>query len=135
MRGDHGRRNGPAPGRHEPEHALSGVEGPGRRNALLIDVGGEETAAAVGAGSQGSRLLLTWGAAPRRDATALAVVEVDVEFGRLPNYRVVDRKLWLGVKHPTLHACPLRRRRDRIRALAEHWHARIVEAANHGSWA
>ena len=38
--------------------------------------------------------------------TALTVVEVDAEFGRLPNYRVVDGRLWLGVKHRTLHACP-----------------------------
>ncbi len=79
-------------------------------------------------------------------ATALTVVEIDVEFGRLPNYRVADRHLWLGIKHTTLHACPEappesfegRSRRDRIRALAGHWHALkpnsdwaiVIDAAN-----
>ena len=66
-----------------------------------------------------------------RYCTALSVVGIDVEFGRLPSYRVVNRKLWLGVKHTTLHACPEappesfegRSRRDRIRVLASHRHA------------
>lgn len=93
MRGDHERR-------HEPEA--------GKRYALLIDVAGEDEEA----GTALDRAML---ASPKRDAMALTVVEVDVEFGRLPIYRVVDRREWLGIKHTSLY--------EQLVTLAGHWHA------------
>jgi hypothetical protein len=64
---------------------------------------------------------------PRRDATALTVVEVEPRPGELPLYRCVDRKLWLGTKHTALHA--------QILALAGHWHAAwiVVDATGIGA--
>jgi hypothetical protein len=49
------------------------------------------------------------------------------QYGRLPHYRAVDRKLWLGVKHTALHA--------QILALARHWHAVwvVVDATGVGA--
>ncbi len=93
MRGNHQRR-------HEPL--------PGRRYALLIDVAGEDEQA----GDAVSRSMLR---NKKRDATALTVVEVEIQFGQLPIYHTVDRKLWLGIKHPSLY--------HQILALARHWHA------------
>jgi hypothetical protein len=72
MRGGHQRQ-------HEPT--------PGKRYAILIDVAGEDEES----GDPLERALLE---NPKRDATALTVVEIDVEYGRLPHYRVVDRRLW-----------------------------------------
>jgi hypothetical protein len=40
---------------------------------------------------------------PKRDATALTIVDIELRTGALPVYRTVNRKLWLGVKHDTLH--------------------------------
>jgi hypothetical protein len=98
MRGDHPRRRHPTPG---------------RKHALLIDVGGEDEAEGDGI----SRQLLE---NPKRDATALTVVEADVSSplglpGTLPTYRVLDRKLWIGTRHTALQ--------QQIVALARHWHA------------
>jgi hypothetical protein len=93
MRGDHQRR-------HEPTA--------GKRYALLLDVAGEDEQA-------GDPLARTMLRNKKRDATALTVVEIETQFGRLPNYRTVDRKLWLGTKHTTLHG--------QILALARHWNA------------
>ena len=114
MRGDHQRRHAPVPG---------------HRYALLLDVAGEdETATPSGRGPAG-RLALT---NRRRDATALTVVDVAVGCAgsgarQLPAYRVVDRRLWLGVKHTALHA--------QILALARHWHAVwvVVDATGVGA--
>jgi len=92
MRGDHERQ-------HEPTA--------GHRYALLIDVAGEDEQA----GDPLQRSLLQ---NPLRDSTALTVVDVDTEFGRLPHYRSVDRKFWLGVKHTTLY--------HQLLALDKHWH-------------
>ena len=105
MRGDHQRR-------HEPE--------PGKRYALLLDVGGEDETE----GDPLERQMLT---NPRRDATALTVVEVDTEYGKLPRYRTVDRRLWLGVKHASLY--------QQILALARHWAAVwvVVDATGVGA--
>jgi hypothetical protein len=96
-----------------------------------VDVAGEdETAPLQGRGPE-DRLALS---NRRRDATALTVVEVDPGWGRvgsqtrqLPSYRVVDRKLWLGVKHTSLHA--------QILALARHWGAVwvVVDATGVGA--
>jgi len=96
MRGEHQRR-------HEPE--------PGKRYALLLDVAGEDEQA----GNVLDRAMLE---NKRRDATALSVVEVDTAYGRLPVYRLVDRKLWLGVKHTSLHG--------QLLALVAHWHAMFI---------
>ncbi len=78
---------GTHPRRHEAD--------PGKRYALLIDVGGEEEA---GFGLHAFHDL------GRRDSTALTVVEVvDPEpGGRLPGYRVVDRRAWTGASHAAL---------------------------------
>jgi hypothetical protein len=92
----------------------------GKRYALLVDVAGEDE-------EPGDPLQRTMLQNPRRDATALTVVEVDTEFGRLPHYRVVDRRLWLGTKHTALHA--------QILALARHWGAVwvVVDATGVGA--
>lgn len=106
-------------GGHERQHARSD----GRRYALLIDVGGEDESA----GDPLERAMLQ---NPRRDATALTVVEVHVEAGfprPLARYRAVDRRLWLGTRHTTLH--------HHILALARHWAAAwvVVDATGVGA--
>ncbi len=105
MRGDHDRQ-------HEPT--------PGHRYALLIDVAGEDEEA----GDIQDRMLLQ---NPRRDATALTVVDVAYDYGQLPTYRTVDRKLWLGVAHTSLY--------QQLLALANHWHAVwvVVDATGVGA--
>jgi hypothetical protein len=105
MHGDHHRQHDPTPG---------------HRYALLIDVAGEDEAA----GNLQYRLLLD---NTRRDATALTVVDVAYEYGQLPTYRTVDRKLWLGVAHTALY--------QQILALANHWHAVwvVVDATGVGA--
>ncbi len=94
------------------DHQRSRSPIPGRKHALLIDVGGEDEAEGDGI----TRQLLE---NPKRDATALTVIEADVSaplglVGPLPTYRVRDRKLWIGTKHTALQ--------DQILALAQHWH-------------
>ena len=54
----------------------------------------------------------------KRDATALTIVEVDAQYGRLPTYRTVDRRLWLGIPHHQLYA--------QLLALVAHWHAWFI---------
>jgi hypothetical protein len=105
MRGDH-------PRQHEPTA--------GQRYALLIDVAGEDEQA----GGPKDRALLQ---NPRRDATALTVVEVDPVHGDLPTYRVVDRRLWLGETHTALY--------QELLALARHWGAAwvVVDATGIGA--
>lgn len=82
MRGDHPRQRSATPG---------------KIYAMLLDVAGEESAE-PGSAAPGSR-----------DATALTVVEVDVEGLDEPGvmrarYRTMDRRLWVGTPHPQLHA-------------------------------
>jgi len=105
MRGDH-------PRSHDPE--------PGKRYALLLDVAGEDE-------TEGDALTRAMLKNPRRDATALTVVEVDTAPDRLPTYRTVDRKLWLGTKHTALYG--------QLTALANHWHATylVVDATGVGA--
>lgn len=86
MRGTHSRQHDPAPN---------------RIYALLLDVAGSDEDAGE-AGEVRER-------EGRRDATALTIVEVDLStvadvLIRLPTYRVVDRRLWLGVPHTALYA-------------------------------
>jgi hypothetical protein len=104
MRGDHDRQ-------HEPTA--------GRRYALLLDVAGEEE----GTGA----VQLSFFSDPRRDATALTVVEVEPQREDLPIYRAVDRRLWLGTRHTRLF--------EQIVALARHWRARwvVVDATGIGA--
>jgi hypothetical protein len=67
---------------------------PGKRYALLIDVGGEEEA---GFGPA------SFHDAGRRDSSALTVVEiVTADAGGLARYRVVDRQAWTGASHASL---------------------------------
>jgi hypothetical protein len=95
-------------------HCRQQAPGAGRVYALLVDVAGEDEGAADGA--EGSSQLQN----PGRDATALTVVEVDLgslrdELVKAPTYRVVDRRVWVGVRHTQLYG--------EIKALAEHWGA------------
>lgn len=105
MKGDHQRR-------HQPES--------GKRYAMLLDVAGEDEQA----GDTLSRQMLQ---NKKRDAAALTVVEVEIEYGKLPHYRIADRKLWLGIKHTVLHG--------QILALAKHWNAVwiVVDATGIGA--
>ena len=97
---------------------------PGEVYAILVDVAGADE---VESGEIGGRL-----ANPGRDATALTVVAVDAggmgdELCGGPVYRVVYRRLWVGVPHTTLYG--------QIRALAETWDARrlVVDATGIGA--
>jgi len=93
---------------------------PGRRYALLIDVGGEE------------EFPLGSDVTPdgRRDSTALTVVDVGIgeRADGLPVYRVVDRRLWTGVRHAALH-------QDLVRLARETWRAEwvVVDATGIGA--
>jgi hypothetical protein len=112
MRGNHQRI-------HEPATGASPATG-GHRYALLVDVAGEDE-------EPGDPIQRSMLQNIRRDATALTVVDVDARAGRLPTYRAVDRKLWLGAKHTTLH--------QQIVTLARHWGAAwvIVDATGVGA--
>jgi hypothetical protein len=96
LQGDH-------PRRHRAEE--------GKRYAGLLDVAGEEE---EGSGPE------AYDNAARRDATALTIVEIDMESASRPDgesasslaalpsrrlavYRVVDRMAWTGPKHAALH--------------------------------
>lgn len=108
LEGDHPRQHRATPGSHQAY-------------ALLLDVAGEEEGG-------GSQLAFAAGEA-RRDSTALTVVEVipDGPGGR-PCYRVVDRRVWTGVRHTALH--------DQLVDLARHvWRARwvVVDATGIGA--
>jgi len=113
MRGDHRRR-------HAPD--------PGHRYAILVDVAGEDEIE----GSQLDRMML---ANPRRDATAITIVDLtlpqnapqDAPGARQRVYRTVDRQIHLGTRHTALYA--------KIVALAQHWHAPwiIVDATGVGA--
>ena len=91
MRGSHDRCHAPLPGHHY---------------VLLLDVGGEDEAE----GDVISRSMLE---NPKRDATALTVLDVEIRPDALPVYRIADRQLWIGARHTALHA--------QILALATLW--------------
>jgi Terminase RNaseH-like domain len=95
----------------------------GRIYALLVDVAGEDEDA------EGSELRER---EPRKDSTALTIVEVDLStlsdlVIRAPTYRVVHRRLWTGTKHAALYG--------QIKALAEAWGARylVIDATGVGA--
>jgi hypothetical protein len=100
--------------------------GQGKIYCLLVDVAGEDEGV-TGDPADGDNL-----ANPRRDSTALTVVEVDLAgladpLIKAPAYKIVDRKSWIGTKHPALYG--------QIRALAELWSARylVVDATGVGA--
>ena len=114
----------------ERQGLMQGVHPPqarpqaGGTYALLLDVAGADEA---GQDLAGGGL-----ANPGRDATALMIVAV--EPGRadglspnLPTYRVMHRRLWVGVSHTALFS--------QIRALAETWQAArlVVDATGVGA--
>jgi hypothetical protein len=111
-----------------PPHRLAQMQGdhprleraePGRRYALLIDVAGEDE----GGGSADA-----FASGSRRDSTAMTVVEIDVAPGRMPIYRVVNRRRWLGTKHALL--------RDALADLARNvWQAErvVIDATGIGA--
>lgn len=104
------------------DHLMQSPPGiPGLPCALLIDVAGEDESAA---GDSSQALLRTTAA---RDATALTVVQVDINPQGLPLYRVVQRYLWVGLKHTDLYA--------QVLSLAELWYARclVVDATGVGA--
>ena len=95
-----------------PPHRIAQLRGdhprldrarPGCRYALLIDVAGEEEAG--GAGVNHALGDSDFRATGRRDSTALTVVEVDTgsRADGQAVYRVVDRRLWTGIRHTVLH--------------------------------
>jgi hypothetical protein len=99
-------------GDHPRQHSPT----PGVSYAFLIDVAGEDEAAANGQLSLFAGLLN-----PGRDSTVLTVVAVDADEGLLPAgplYRVVERQVWTGERHASLYA--------RLRALIELWQPRFV---------
>lgn len=97
---------------------------PGELYAMLVDVAGADE----GEGDLETGELRH----PGRDATALTIVAVETrDAGDIltggPVYRVVHRRLWVGVSHTTLYG--------QLRALAETWHARrlVVDATGIGA--
>ncbi len=118
MQGDHPALQGPRPG---------------QMYALLLDVGGQESGAALAPGlSAFYQAPLPGIALGRRDATALTVVEVDLasladEIRQAPTYRVVQRRQWVGMSQSMVYA--------RVRALAEQWQVRwlVVDATGIGA--
>jgi hypothetical protein len=97
--------------------------------ALLVDVAGEDEWA-----SDVEQVLGSAGPLQNagRDATAVTVVQIDTtttsdEMLRAPVYRVMQRRLWVGIKHSLLYT--------RLRALAESWGARylVVDATGVGA--
>ncbi len=112
MRGGHPRQSGPA--------------GQGGVYALLVDVAGEDEAAAQGEVPAAELR------SPGRDSTALTVVACDLStledpLLQAPTYRVLDRRLWTGVRHTALYG--------QLKALAELWRARwlVIDATGVGA--
>ena len=107
---------------------LTPAQAAGRIFAMLVDVAGEdESSNAQGALLGGDAGTLS---NPGRDSTALTVVEIDLsQFAALhqPVYRVVDRRLWTGVKHSLLHG--------QLLSLFEAWQARylVIDATGIGA--
>lgn len=105
---------------------------PGHSYALMLDVAGEDEAAQSAAAAErpfSSGLGLK---NPGRDATAATLVEVDLstledELIARPTYRVIQRRIWVGVRHTRLYA--------ELRALAHLWavHWLVVDATGVGA--
>jgi len=102
----------------------------GKIYSILIDVAGVDESQRDLDGRNGTDA--PSGRLQVRDATALTIVEVDLatlkdELIRAPTYRVMDRRLWVGVQHTRLYG--------EIRALAELWAPRflVVDATGVGA--
>lgn len=81
MRGTHSRQRDPPKG--------------GREYAILVDVAGESEERVEGA--------LLRQRQPRKDSTALTIVEIaDLQMG-MPRFLVMDRYYWTGTPHPQLY--------------------------------
>ena len=92
---------------------------PGRLYVMALDIAGEDEA------DQGIEARSHTGAAaqPARDATALTIAEVDFSTltnpeVNLPAYRIVHRRLWVGVRHTALYS--------QVLELAHAWRARYL---------
>src|SRR5665648_311099 len=84
----------------------------GKVYTVLVDVAGDEEGASEGIGEISNA---------KRDATALTIVEVNLESMRddlvkAPRYLTVFRKLWVGTRHTRLYG--------EILALAQMWDAK-----------
>ncbi len=106
-------------------HSAQLAPRPGCQYALLLDVAGEDE-------DQQSIDEAAAQAHTRRDATALTVVEVDLStlsdpVIKAPTYRVVHRRLWIGVKQSRLYAD--------LRGQVEHWRPAylVVDATGVGA--
>jgi hypothetical protein len=87
---------------------------PGCVYIFLLDIAGEDESA-----SENEAALTN----PRRDSTALTVVQIDFvtlqdDLLRAPTYRCVHRCLWTGIKHTALYG--------QLRGLIEIWQPQIV---------
>ena len=96
--------------------------------AFLVDVAGEDE----GASDEIQDLERDKLRNPARDATALTIVSVDLstledELIKAPTYKVVDRRLWVGISHTRLYG--------EIKALADVWNPRylVVDATGVGA--
>lgn len=116
-------------------HPAQALPTPGRVYALLVDVGGEDALALPAQVSRAWSPLLPGMEAlanPRRDSTALTVVNVDLStcsdplLGK-PTYRTVWRQVWTGAPHSALYA--------QLRGLVETWQPRrlVVDATGVGA--
>ena len=107
----------------------------GQLYALLVDVAGEDEDA-VGGARGGAALAAAQAELrerePRKDSTAVTIVEVDLStltdlIIRAPTYKVVYRRLWTGTKHANLYG--------ELKALAEAWGVRylVIDATGVGA--
>jgi hypothetical protein len=99
-------------GAHLPEDKPQ----PGECYAFLLDVAGEDEAITEIVDDVSISL-----ANPGRDATALTIVKIDpssLESLKFPTYRLVRRRLWIGVKHTTIYG--------QLISLAETWSPRWI---------
>lgn len=119
-------------------HGCASAPTPGRIYALLVDVAGEDASASLSTGSEAGSLALAAAQAelrerePRKDSTAVTIVEIDLStlsdlLKRAPTYKVVHRRLWTGAKHAGLYG--------ELKALAEAWSARylVIDATGIGA--
>jgi hypothetical protein len=95
-------------------HLRQQQPGGGRLCAFLIDVAGEDEAAREGTGKMKGEAFKN----PGRDSTALTIVGVDLTTAadplvKAPTYRVLDRRLWTGIKHTALY--------QQLLALTQNW--------------
>jgi len=99
MHGNHPRTHSPAPG---------------QTYAFLLDVGGEEEETPDLVGDE-------IGQQRKRDSSALTIISVDLNSlstDRLPTYRVIDRKEWIGIKHSWIYS--------QLSALVDLWQPRYI---------